>query len=205
MLHCDSGKNGQVQKSAERQGIRGVAKKNKKIKKSQKKGWTKRYLFVPLNGAEIKYYRVNIPDNSHPAEVRDPGIAIAMTCVADTPLSQTINVCHRNAVTNPRRGRPPPPAGTPPQEENFYRAAVNWAPPGLRCDRNLEQVQNNTPRINLGVVLSVRLLGHIALCRGTRRLLFQKIIIICLLRLFAAKAGVMTTEQHPKMHIAAKF
>ena len=47
------GKNGQTQKVAAYHGIRGIAKKIKKIKKSVKKGWTKRYLFVPLNSAEI--------------------------------------------------------------------------------------------------------------------------------------------------------
>jgi hypothetical protein len=48
LLHRDSGKNGRPQKSAAAQGIRGVEKKIKKIKKSVKKGWTKRYLFVTM-------------------------------------------------------------------------------------------------------------------------------------------------------------
>ena len=41
------------QKSAVPHGFRGIQQKNKKIKKSQKKAWTKRYLFVPLNNMEI--------------------------------------------------------------------------------------------------------------------------------------------------------
>ena len=72
--------------------ICGFAGKIKKIKKSVKKGWTKRYLFVPFNGAETLLCKPYSRAPSH------RGRAVPSLPQRRKPAPP--GICHRDAVAN---------------------------------------------------------------------------------------------------------